>query len=192
MSSVFKEFCKTAIALPLVILVTGTLGACAAQDDVEVSGEFPEQTQALVTATSALFETVESAPAPNGTRIRIKGLAIPASQTPGDAILQAFPSEHGPVRHLTGYRVNWYPVDRLLGAVDFMGTYDRNRGLVCGYVTWDLSDPDAPQIDQLVANYVDLELLTRGHPDAAHAALLDANCAYGEIEPNFTVFDPAG
>lgn len=187
MSSVFKQFCKSAIALPLVTLVAGTLSASAGQDDIE----FPAQTDALVAATSALFEAVENAPSSNGTQIRVDGLAIPASQTLDDDLAAAFPSENGPVQHLTGYRINWYPMDRLLGAVDFMGTYDRNRGLVCGFVTWDLSDPGDPQIDQLVANYVDLELLAKRHPGATHAALLDANCAYGEIEPNFTVFDPS-
>jgi|GEM_PF-1934407 len=187
-SLAFHRLIRRAVALPLAALVAGTVGACAAQDDVE----FPVQTEALVAATTELFETVESAPSTNGTQIRIDGIAIPASATVGPSITHAFPSENGPVAHLTGYRINWYPVDRLLGAVDFMGTYDRNRGLVCGYVTWDLTDPEAPQINQLVANYVDLKLLAQGDSGAAHAVLLDANCAYGEIEPNFTVFDPAG
>ncbi|MBT8459942.1 MAG: hypothetical protein KJN60_09760 [Boseongicola sp.] len=145
----------------------------------------------MVAATTALFESVEAAPGSNGIELRVDGVAIPARVTPGADVSAAFPTKYGPVAHLTGYRVNWYPVDRLLGAVDFMGTYDRNRGLVCGYVTWDLSDSDEPVIDQLVANYVDLDLLSKRHPGATHAALLDANCAYGEIEPNFTVFDPA-
>jgi hypothetical protein len=186
-SFAFPVFLKKAVVLPLMALVVATFGAFAGQDDVE----FPEQTEALVAATTALFETVEGAPSNDGLRIRIDGLAIPASATPGPGIMQAFPVERGPVHHLTGYRINWYPMDRLLGAVDFMGTYDRNRGLVCGYVAWDLTDPDEPQIDQLVVNYVDLKLLSKQHPGATHAALLDANCAYGEIDSNFTVFDPA-
>lgn len=187
MSGTFHMAAKRLFALPLVALVAGTVSACAGQNDVE----FADETDVLVAATTALFESVEATPASGGIELRLDGVAIPASATPGPDISEAFPAEFGPVAHLTAYRINWYPVDRLLGAVDFMGTYDRNRGLVCGYVTWDLSNPDDPQIDQLVANYVDLKLLAQRHPGATHAALLDANCAYGEIEPNFTVFDPA-
>ena len=186
-SFTFHVDLKRLFVLPLVALVAGAVTACAGQNDAE----FAEETDALVAATTALFESVESVPASGGIELRLDGIAIPASATPNVDVSEAFPIKYGPVAHLTGYRINFYPVDRLLGAVDFMGTYDRNRGLVCGYVTWDLSDPDYPQIDQLVANYVDLTLLAKRHPGAAHAALLDANCAYGEIEPNFTVFDPA-
>lgn len=178
---------KRLFALPLAALVAGTVSACAGQGNVE----FADETDVLVAATTALFESVEVAAASGGIELRLDGIAIPARATLGPDIGEAFPAEYGPVAHLTGYRINWYPVDRLLGAVDFMGTYDRNRGLVCGYVTWDLTDPADPRIDQLVANYVDLKLLTKRDPAATHAALLDANCAYGEIEPNFTVFDPA-
>ena len=186
-SFAFHVMTRRLFALPLVALIAGTVSACAGQNDVE----FSDETEALVAATTALFESVETAPVSDGIELQLDGIAIPASASPGPDVNNAFPAEYGPVAHLTGYRINWYPVDRLLGAVDFMGTYDRNRGLVCGYVTWDLSDPDDPQIEQLVANYVDLGLLATRHPGATHAALLDANCAYGEIEPNFTVFDPA-
>ena len=73
----------------------------------------------------------------------------------------------------------------MLGVVDFMGTYDGNRNLVCGFVTWDMTDPDAPKLEHLSATYVDLGLLAVRHPGATHEALLNTNCAYGEIAPNF-------
>lgn len=175
-------------ALALALFGAGSLAVHGADQ----TAEFPEETRALVAATTALFEAVENtAPEPT-PRIRIEGLAIPANLTLSEDASAVFPKGHGPVAHLTGYRVNWYPVDRLLGAVDFMGTYDGNRGLVCGYVTWDLSDTAAPQIDQLVATYLDLGDLARTEPHEAHATLLDANCAYGDLDLNFTVFDPAG
>ena len=154
--------------------------------------EFPQETAALVAATTALFDAVENTESETVPRIRIDGLAIPASVALDDAATGLFPLDHGPVRHLTGYRVNWYPVDRLLGAVDFMGTYDRNRGLVCGYVTWDVTDTEAPEVAQLVANYLDLGDLDGKSAEATQAALLDANCAYGDIDLNFTVFESAG
>jgi hypothetical protein len=156
--------------------------------------EFPEETAALVAATIALFDSIEieSDAKPRLPEIRIDDLAIPATLPANAALTQAFPDDKGPVQHLTGYRINWYPVDRFLGAVDFMGTYDNNRNLVCGYIMWDVSDPDAPKLDRVIANYVDLDRLDATTPAEAHRALLDANCAFGEIEPNFTVFDAAG
>jgi len=99
---------------------------------------------------------------------------------------------HGPVRHLTGYRISWYPVDRLLGSVDFMGTWDGNRNLVCGYLTWDLSDPDAPVLENMEATFVKLETLLSEKPSDVHRILLEANCAYGAIDANYGFFDWAG
>ena len=151
--------------------------------------EFALETRAMVEVTAALFDAVESTPAPSGPNVLTLDVT-PASLSGDDAIASAFPSDRGPVQHLTGYRINFYPTGRLLGAVDFMGTFDKNRNLVCGYVTWDLTDPDAPQMMQLVANYVDVGTLTDQPVDDAHAALLEANCAYGDIDPNFTVFEP--
>lgn len=156
--------------------------------------EFPEETAAIVAATSALFDAVEAEAAPEERVVpdfSIEGLATPAALPLGGEIAGAFPLTHGPVRHLTGYRINWYPVDRFLGAVDFMGTYDGNRNLVCGYVMWDLSDPDSPVLDGVEANYLDLDALAKVSPAEAHETLLEANCAYGEIEPNFRVFEPS-
>ena len=95
----------------------------------------------------------------------------------------------GAVDRLTGYRISWYPVDRFLGSVDFMGTWDGNRNLVCGYVTWDLSDPDAPVLEDVSASFVNVAELSRQDDEAIHAALLDANCAYGAIEANYAFFE---
>ena len=160
----------------------------------EPGEEFPEETAALVAATVALFDAIEaeSLVKPRIPEIRIEGLAIPAKLPADAALTQAFPDDKGLVQHLTGYRINWYPVDRFLGAVDFMGTFDGNRNLVCGYILWDVSDPEAPTLDRVIANYLDVDRLDAATPAEAHRALLDANCAYGEIEPNFTVFDRAG
>ncbi len=173
------------------VLVMGVTSSFGASDiPSSPSEEFPVETDALVMATEALFDAIESstaaqAAASSAARIRIIGDAIPINATPPDSAYTAFPSERGPVKHLTGYRVTWYPVDRMLGVVDFMGTYDGNRNLVCGFVTWDMTDPDMPKLEHLNATYVDLGLLAVRHPGATHEALLNANCAYGEIAPNF-------
>lgn len=174
-------------AAQLLALAAITAGPAYAVNAIAGEVEFPQETQALVAATSALFDAVEAeADRPSVPRIRIDGLAIPASATTSDAV---FPTANGPVRHLTGYRITWYPLDHMMGAVDFMGTWNDNRNLVCGYVTWNLDDPAEPVLDQVVANYVDLTRLDAMTPADAQMALLDANCAYGEIDPNFTVFD---
>ena len=98
----------------------------------------------------------------------------------------------GPVDHLTVYRITWYPMDRLYGTVDFMGTWDGNRNLVCGYLTWDLTDPDAPELETVSANFVDLAEMAGAGQVHVHQSLLEANCAYGAIEANYLVFEPAG
>ena len=192
MSKFGKWFNSVALAIALAGI--SATGASAANAQAAPGEEFPEETAALVAATVALFEAIEAEgdAAPRIPEIRIEGLAIPAKLPTNAAWTRAFPDDKGPVQHLTGYRINWYPVDRFLGAVDFMGTYDGNRNLVCGYVIWDVSDPDAPALDRVIANYLDLDRLDAAAPADAHRALLDANCAFGEIEPNFTVFDRAG
>ena len=98
----------------------------------------------------------------------------------------------GPVQHLTGYRISWYPVDRLLGTVDFMGTWRGNRNLVCGYLTWDLSDPKKPELQEVTANFVDLDALTSESDVQIHRTLMEANCAFGAIDPNYAYFDVTG
>lgn len=168
-----------AISLSLLCATTGWAGGHSS-----AGAEFPRETAAIVAATTALFDAVEDGAETPATPNRV--VAIPASFDTNAL------TTRGPVRHLTGYRINWYPVDRFLGAVDFMGTWDGNSNLVCGYVLWDLTDPGAPELDTLVANFVDVAALDAGSATEAHLALLDANCAYGDIDLNYTVFDPAG
>lgn len=175
--------------LTTVTMLVAALAASASASAPATSGnvEFPIETAAIVKATAAFFDRVEaSAPAERKLPpvIGLPQLATPASLDLTDAQSQ-FDGERGPVAHLTGYRINWYPVDRMIGAVDFMGTWNENRDLVCGFLIWDLSDPALPALDSVVVNYVDVGDLSSTD---AHGALLDANCAYGEIDQNFTVF----
>ena len=170
-------------------LVVGAAGLFAASTSQGVvSGEFPRESASLFAATTALFDDIEQRlgaqdKARGLLRIQLLGEAIPVSAI-GSAYA-AFTEERGPVNYLTGYRITWYPVDRMLGVVDFMGTYDGNQNLVCGFVTWDMTDPSAPKLEHLAANYVDLGLLATQRPSATEAALLNANCAFGEVAPNF-------
>ena len=154
------------------------------------SAEFPAETAAIVQATAQLFDAVEAGQSPEGKRRVISGpvVATPASLRVGEAKTNVLTSK-GAVDRLTGYRISWYPVDRFLGSVDFMGTWDGNRNLVCGYVTWDLSDPDAPVLEDVSASFVNVAELSRQDDEAIHAALLDANCAYGAIEANYAFFE---
>ena len=155
--------------------------------------EFPVETEALVNATAALFDSlqgVEKAPAKRTPVIRMPRLAKQASVV-SDAASHPL-TERGPLKHLTGYRIDWYPTDRFLGAVDFMGTWDGNRNLVCGYLVWDLSDAKAPKLDQVVANYLDMDELKGATAAEVHETLLEANCAFGAIDANFAFFDPIG
>lgn len=182
--------------LPIVaaVALSTAVPTAAASSQIAASAttasEFPAETAAIVAATSALFDAVEDRPRPDSKRQVITGpiVATPASirTAAGQAgVLTA----NGPVDHLTGYRITWYPVDRFLGTVDFMGTWNGNRNLVCGFVTWDLSDPDAPVLEDVSATFVDVPVLARQDDEEIHAALLDANCAYGAVEANYAFFD---
>lgn len=177
-------------AIACAAMVGGLLAVPAqAELNVSLTEEFPDETQVLLAATAMLFDEVEeqSAPARKKPVISLPNLVTPVSNDPREAL-----ELHGKLRHLTGYRINWYPTDRLLGSVDFMGTWDGNRNLVCGYVTWDLSDAGDPVLEQVNANYVDLSELTNQSNESIHATLLEANCAFGAIDPNFTLFDVTG
>lgn len=180
-----------ALSLSAVLALLGAFPAAAGEPSgVQAQAEFPDQTVAIVEATSSLFDAVE------GTDT-VQRRRIPVFLTPQVATRASFAGdpkagalvERGPVKHLTGYRITWYPVDRFLGTVDFMGTWDGNRNLVCGYVTWDLSDTDNPVLEDVSASYLSLDDLSGADPSQAHQMLLDANCAYGDIDANYAFFD---
>ena len=165
----------------------------AAAGESSTSAEFPKETAALVEATTAFFDAIEATPQKRDPVpvIRMPQLAqninSNVSMSEGDALTQK-----GPVHHLTGYRISWYPVDRMLGSVDFMGTWDGNRNLVCGYLTWDLTRPESPVLDNVTANFLDLGELSTMEPILAHETLLEANCAFGAIDENYAFVGPAG
>ena len=154
------------------------------------AAEFPAETAAIVQATARLFDVVEASGRPRDGRpvIARPVLAKPASVRAEDAKADILVSR-GPVDHLTGYRISWYPVDRFLGSVDFMGTGDGNRNLVCGFVTWELTDPKAPVLESVDATFLDIGALSGESAETIHAALLDANCAYGAIDANYAFFE---
>lgn len=191
MTSSFDAKFKKTLFSAAMLAVTMVVPAAAQMPASSVEGpEFPVETAAIVAATARLFESAESGNRGAAPRVVISrpNLARPASLTrkTGNAdVLTA----RGPVDHLTGYRISWYPVDRFLGSVDFMGTWDRNRNLICGFVTWDLSDAARPKLVDVTASFVDIADLSRQSDEAIHAALLDANCAYGAIEANYAFFE---
>lgn len=193
MISVYDKWYPTLCAAVLVTAVVGMPAKAGVQLTADAPQEFPTETAALVAATTALFDAVEAKanPAPAIPRITLVPRPTPASLDLEDDKTSVL-TENGPVKHLTGYRITWYPVDRFLGTVDFMGTWEGNRNLVCGYVMWDLSNPSSPVLDEVYATYLDVSELALQSDVDVHAALLDANCAFGAIDANYTVFDPAG
>ena len=159
----------------------------------KAGGEFATERQALVQATAALFDRIEARSAPATQTPAITSprasvhLKITADSSEADSLTRM-----GPVDHLTGYRITWYPMEHLRGTVDFMGTWDGTRNLVCGYVTWDLTDPEAPKLESLSASFVDLTKFSGASERQMHSNLIEANCAYGAVDANYRVFDPAG
>ncbi|MGR3512921.1 MAG: hypothetical protein ACU0GG_09165 [Paracoccaceae bacterium] len=158
------------------------------------SGATALEHQALVDATATFFDTVE---AQRPMKRKLPTIGVPRVVTPSSSIKTATRHEEaltkrGAVDHLTGYRVTWYPLDRLYGTVDFMGTWGRNRNLVCGYLTWDLSDPERPVLEAVSARFVETKTLLRDTRRGRHQTLLEANCAAGTLTENFHLFDIAG
>ena len=156
-----------------------------------IDPEFPQETVALVNATVAYFESVE---AEAGPKKRPPVIGLPQALKPSKvkATDTGILTRKGPVQHLTGYRITWYPTERLLGTVDFMGTWDGNRNLVCGYLTWDLTDPDSPVLSDVTASFVETATLADASPDDVLGQLLDANCAFETIDENQHFFDVSG
>lgn len=176
--------------LCLALLGALSVNPAGAEGRAVFETEFAEEAEALVDATAAFFDAVEaSAP--------IHDRASVANGSVGWATVNALGktrhlTKRGPVDHLTGYRVTWYPLDHLSGTVDFMGTWNGNRDLVCGYLTWDMSNPAEPVLDRVSANFVDLSRLRGASTRKVHASLLEANCAFGAIDANFHHFDTPG
>ena len=175
-------------------LALATFPVSAADRISPATAEFPTETAALIAVTTAFFHAAERAAldseAPKRPVIGLPEVVSPASVETTDPAFEMM-TNHGAVQHLTGFRINWYPVSRLLGTVDFMGTWGNNRNLVCGYVSWDLSAPEAPTLENLDVTYVDLAELKSATPQKVHATLLEANCAFGAIDANFAFFEPA-
>jgi len=178
------------MVLPAALAVL-SLGSAQAEPAGLSDIEFPVENRALVDATIAFFDEVEARETPR-KRIPIIGVpfTVTKSNLPTDDAMAL--TRMGPVDHLTGYRITWYPMDRLLGTVDFMGTWGGNKNLVCGYLTWDLSDPDAPVLQSMSASFVDIDDLSKASEVEIHRDLLRANCAFGEIEQNYHLFDVTG
>jgi len=183
-------------SLRFIAVLAAFSGLQASAGAVDVShSEFPAENNALIAATQAFFDEIEGVDAPRSQK-RPVVIGLPLAATNASAAIpenEAGPlRQKGPVQHLTGYNVTWYPMDHLLGSVDFMGTWDGNRNLVCGFLTWDLSEPDAPDLVAVEASYVDLDELSAMSPLEVHQELLSANCAFGAIDENYAFFDVAG
>ena len=184
---------KSALVLcaAAVVLTGAPMTHAEAAASTEPSSEFPIEMAALVAATAQLFEAVESsferAPAREPV-ITIPDAITPAALDALDAKASVLTSR-GAVDHLTAYRIEWYPMDRFLGSADFMGTWDENRNLVCGFVTWDLTQPESPELESVAATFLDVSELATGSDAQIHGALLEANCAFGAIDPNYAFFE---
>lgn len=179
--------------LACAFLAVAPFQAVLAETSRDAGIEFPEESRALIAATQAFFETIE---AETTLKQRAPVISVPFAITKSSASPTADSAgpltRMGPVDHLTGYRITWYPVGPLYGTVDFMGTWDGNRNLVCGFLTWDLTDPDAPKLQTVSAQFVDVSALSRKSPHLIHQDLLEANCAHGAIDANYRVFDVTG
>jgi hypothetical protein len=170
------------IGVFLSLMVSGvSLGAQG------LSSEFPAQERALVAATSAFFDAVEQPGinAEHGFFADAFAAAVPLEDWRAHRLDDLV--DHGPIEGMTAYRITWYPVDTLLGAVDFVGRDADGVNLVCGYVLWEFGDESKPHLRWYEATYVDTAELAGMNAEEAGARLIEANCAYTDIEANFAL-----
>lgn len=181
------------VCVLVLAVVFGTPAVSGPQTPAE-RAEFGLETFYMLQATETLFDALEAASSEGekpGLKLRlVDPEAEPATLELPPAGQMAIRTDLGPVANLRGYDVTWYPTDRLLGSVDFVGTWNNGRNLICGYATWDMSDADAPVLASVTTSYIDAGALAALTQEATHAALLRANCAFGAIEPNLEFVKP--
>lgn len=155
--------------------------------EVAFSSEFPIEERALVKATDRLFSFIEDQDSTTSTDFFADAWAmnLPLENWQEERVSQLV--DYGPVRDLTAYQITWYPVDQLLGAVDFVGHYDGGESLVCGYVLWEFGTGPTPRLRGYQANYVEVSDLRNMSELEVGEALLNANCAYTDIDSNFAL-----
>lgn len=155
--------------------------------EVAIPSEFPIEERALMKATDGFFRYVED---PTDTRPMTFYADAWAMNMPLDVWQEQRISQlvdYGPVRDLTAYKITWYPVDELMGAVDFVGRYDDGESLVCGYVLWEFGSGPTPRLRGYQANYVDISSLAGMTQTEIGEELLEANCAFTDIDANFAL-----
>ena len=92
----------------LVVTAIFAAGLALADDnDATLVLEFPEETEALVAATAALFDEIQSQDKGLGDARPVIRLPDLAQKVRVEASAVSDPlTLHGPLRHLTGYRIN--------------------------------------------------------------------------------------
>jgi hypothetical protein len=171
------------VGVYLALVLSGAaVGATA------LASEFPREERALVEATAEFFDAVEATSAGERSSAYADPFAATAATEDGreTRISQVGPAA-GPLTGLKGYRITWYPVDTLMGAVDFVGRDETGRNLVCGYVLWEMSDEAEPRLRDYTATYVDTWALAALSPEEQGKRLIEANCAFTDVESNFAL-----
>lgn len=170
------------VGVYLALLLSGATVSAAA-----LASEFPREERAIVEATAEFFDAVEATSAGGVASAYADPFAATAAT--GDRLETRISQVRGtaPLTGLTGYRITWYPVDTLLGTVDFVGRDETGRNLVCGYVLWEFSDDAEPRLRDYQATYVDTWALAALSPEEQGKRLIEANCAFTDVESNFAL-----
>jgi hypothetical protein len=170
------------VGVYLALLLSGaTVGATA------LASEFPLEERALVEATAEFFDAVEATSAKGRASSYADPFAATAATDEGRETRISQARTAAPLTGLTGYRITWYPVDTLLGAVDFVGRDETGRNLVCGYILWEFSGDAEPRLRDYDATYVDTWALAALSPEEQGKRLIEANCAFNDVESNFAL-----
>lgn len=141
----------------------------------------------LIRTTAEFFDAVEARDFARSVDFFAEAYAtaVPLEAWRNDRLRQLV--DKGPLKNLTAYRITWYPVDTLLGSVDFVGRDRDDGGLVCGYVLWEFVEGSEPKLRLYEATHLDPAVLSRMSPGEAGAQLLEANCAFTSVDANFAL-----
>ena len=190
-SSWFFSSQRKLLLSSLALAFLGGVGVAEPQD----TNSHAKEREVMVEMTSNLFLEIErcgaTTAAPTGPlENNPLGKFNPASFQADSDLKEANICNQEPIHRLLGYRLTYYPTEaKTIWTVDFMGTFGKNSGLACGYLSWDTTNPSAPELAHIEVRLLNFsDLLELGEKDA-HVVLLEANCAYGALDPNLFVFD---
>jgi len=146
-----------------------------------------DQDRLLIRSTAEFFDAVERRDYARSVNFFAEAYAtaVPLDEWQNERLRLLV--DKGPLKNLTAYRITWYPVDTLLGSVDFVGRDGEDGGLVCAFVLSEFVEGSDPKLRVYEATHIDPDTIKGLSPGEAGARLLAANCAFTSLDANLAL-----